>query len=632
MKTIYYHVSISLFYFVCLCIFSPLYGQQQSRINPKVEVQRDYEGHIMELSKPKLSSLIPDSISQFNIAMDYTIFDKPYHDLYSFTPLPSVHLSTPKAPRQPWVYIRLGALWPTTPEADILLQAPITGMSALLLSAQHRSFWGALPRYEQAGTTVADQMQNRADLRYALNWEKGRFEIGGGYDYNYYTYYGTSAGLLESIDPDILNSHTLMRDNMAHAYSLYKADLSLSSFKGTKEGIEWGFSFSGRQIEDRAHRWNVSHIPTLRENLLRLNGEIGIRFKPDRSIGLSIDGSFSNNLYSSEFDRGYFSFNPYFQLTQERFSATLGLLLVGALNYKTDTNTGNRFFPYPKVEASYQIIPKDLVVYADVSGAHRLNDYQTLIAENPWLSQNVELRAGHIPWMVQAGVKGKVAKHLGFHVGGQYMKTNNQYYFINTFYMADLHQDAPYPIFSYNLFSLCYATEERLTAIAELSWNSAPLALHLTGKVHSYTLCTQEPAFHKPKTELNFLARYQWRERIIGTANISYRGGVEAPILLKPSDFYFISLSAYQGPISYSYSHSTSSSTSSWASFSTSSSTSSSTKMDDYLDIGLKLEYRFASWFGLYAEARNLLNSPNQYYLMYYEPGTLIGGGMTFRF
>ena len=612
MKRTYNTITLCLFFAIFPLTFTPLQGQQQGRINPKVEVQRDYEGHIMELSKPKLSIFIPDSISQFNIAMDYTIFDKPYHDLYSFTPLPSVQLSMPKAPKQPWVYMRIGALWQATPEAELLLQAPITGMSALLFTAQHSSFWGALPRYQQAGTTIADQMQNRTDLRYALNWEKGRFEIGGGYDYNYYTYYGVSSQLLETIDLDILSNRTRMRDNMAHAYNLYKADLSLASFKSAKEGIEWGFSFGWRQLEDRARLWNVSSMPTLRENLIRFKGEIGIRFTPDQLFGFSINGSFSNNLFSSEFDRGFISFHPYYQFIRDRFSATAGITLSGALNYKSDSKTGNRLFFYPKVEASYQIIPHDLVAYADVGGAHRLNDYQTLLAENPWLYQNVELRAGDTPWMIQAGIKGKVARHLGFNVVGQYEKTHNQYYFANTSYIADLHSDSPYLIPAFNLFALRYATEERLSAIAELSWNSTPLALHLTGKIHSYTLCTGEPAYHKPKTELDFSARYQWRERIIGTATISYRGGVSAPLLFNPNWLFSSSIpyssSSFLYPVFIE------------------------SKIDDFVDIGLKLEYRFASWFGLYAEARNLLNARKQRYLMYYEPGTLIGGGMTFRF
>ena len=592
-----------LLYAAFLFTLWPLHAQQQGVINPRVEVQRDFEGHIVGVTKPKLPILIPDSISQFNISMDYTIFDKPYHDLYSFSPLPSVHLSSPKITKQPFAYLRLGTLWKTTPEGDLLVQAPLSGMSALLLSAQHRSFWGSLPRFEQTGTTVADQMQNRTDIRYALNWEKGRFEIGGGYDYNYYIYHGVSPYLPDFFQPTNLSSRNFMRDSLSHAYSLYKADFSLSSFKSIKEGAEWGLSFGWSRLEDNTHLWGF-YIPTLKENLIRFRGEVAMRFHREHKFGLSLFGSFSNNLRSSEFDRGIFAFHPFYQINKDRFSFTAGVILSGTFNYIKGFEKSGSFFLYPNAEISYQVILNNLGVYAQVSGETRHNDYQTLLTENPWLSQDLELRFGDIPLMTEAGIKGKVANHLGFNIYGQYIKTNNQHYFYNQRYFADLRYDGnpPHHAPLYNLFDLEYASEKRLSAVAELNWDSSPLSLHLIGKMHSYTLSTGWPAWNKPKTELNFFARYQWRERIVAIADLSYRGEVFAIPCLNPNGVY-LDVDSRTYP----------------------------TKIDGFTDIGFKLEYRFASWFGLYAEVKNLLDSKKQPYLLYYEPGRQIGGGVTLR-
>lgn len=605
MRTTFKNMGVHLLFAAAICISFPLYGQQQNIINPRVEVQRDYEGRMIELTKPKLPVFIPDSISKFNIELDYTIFDKPYHDLYSFIPLPSVHLSSPKETKQPWAYLRLGTLFQTAPEADILIQAPLSELSALLLSAQHRSFWGKSPRYQQAGTTIADQMKNRTDIRYTLDWERVHFEIGGGYNYDYHTYYGIAPFYPNSFDPANLSSRSFMRDSMAHAFGILKADLSLSSLRSMKEGIEWNFSFGWSQLEDRARMWNVAGVPVIRENLIRFHGDVGGRFRPEQLIGLSLDGSFSNNLNSAEFDCGVFSIHPYYQLHKERFTLTTGLILSCVLNYKNDDYIKtNKFFIYPKIEVSYDIFPNHLTLYANLRGESRHSPYQSLLAENPWLSQNLELRSSDIPWSIEAGIKGKVAKHLGFNLYGQYVKTNNQYCFVNGFYIANLHRDTPYFVPLYNLFAPRYATEERLSAAAELNWSSAPLSIRLIGKYHTYTLSTKNPAYHKPKYESNFSVRYQWRERIIATANVLYRGGVFAPALLNPSEFP--SSTYHGGP--------------------------HTTKINDFTDIGLKLEYRFASWLGLYVEGKNVLNAEKQYYLMYYEPGTLIGGGMTFSF
>ena len=592
--------------FTSLLLFSyPLKGQQQSRINPKVEVQRDYEGQIMEVAKPKLSINIPDSISQFNIAMDYTIFDKPYHDLYAFTPLPSVHLSSQKTEKLPWVYMRIGTLWQTSPVADLLVQAPLSNTSSLLLTAQHQSFRGELPRYQQAGKTVADNMLNKTNLRYGLNWENGRFEIGGGYDYNYYTYYGIAPSYFpDSFHSANLNNRTFMRDSMSHAYNLYHADIALSSLTTVQRGVEWGFSAGWRMIEDRARLWNVAGSLASRENLIRFKGEVGFRSQPEQMVGVAVQGAFSNNLFSSEIDRGVFALYPYYQFNKNKFALTAGVSVSCVINYETASQKANKFFIYPQLALSYQIIPSDLMIYANLKGENRLNDYQSLMAENPWLSQTLDLRSSDIRWNVFAGVKGKIAHHLGYNLYGQYIQTNNQYYFHNSAYQANLHQDTPYPIFFYNLFAVDYADEDRLSAIAELSWVTTPLALHLTGKYHTYTLSTGTPAWYKPQVELNLTARYQWRERIIATAGAAYQGKVFASELPNPNKL--LSSTFYTGP--------------------------SSTKIDEFIDLSLKLEYRFASWFGIYIEGKNLLNAHKQYYLYYYEPGARYGGGITIRF
>ena len=609
MKTTHKIIAFSLPLAACMLSFDPLWAQQQGNINSKVEVQRNYDGHIIEVEKPKIPALIPDSISQFKILLDYSIFDKPYDDLYSFSPLPSVNLSTPKTIRQPWTYIRLGALFPTSPLADLLVQAPLSGASALMMAAQHRSFWGELPVYRMAEKIIADQMQNRTDLRYALNWQKGRFEVGGGYDYNYYTYYGIAPEYLNSLSPANLKSHSFMRDHMAHVYSLYKADLSLSSLRSVGTGTEWSFTADWSRLEDKAKLWNVAGTSSCSENLVHFTGAVGIAFKSEHALGIKLYGTLSNNLYGSKMNHGVFSLNPYYQLRKERFLLHAGVILSLTPSVERGDRKSDGFFLYPLVKASYQIIPQNLTLYADVRGENRYNDYRSLLVENPWLNQSISLNNSDIRWMIQAGLKGKIANHLGYNLYGQHVKTNNQYYFRNTIYLANLHSDTPYPVYFNNLFTLQYADEERLSAVAELTWNSTPLTLYLTGKYHSYTVSNHEHAWYKPNTEVNFTLRYQWRERIIATASAVYKGSVFAPPPITP--IYLTSLVSSYVPVNIQ---------------------TFSQKIDPNTDIGLQLEYRFAEWFGLYIEGKNLLNTKNQNYLYYIEPGIRIGGGMTFRF
>lgn len=595
MKTTNTHPVTSPLLVAFLLSFCPL----QAQINPKVEVQRDYEGRVLESTKPKLPFTVPDSIAKFNLTMDYAIFDKPYYDLYSFTPLPSVHLSVFENLKQPWAFIRIGMAPLASPEADIFLQAPLSGKSALLLTARHQSFWGKLPRYQHSGTTVADQMQNSADVRYLLHWSKGRFEIGGAYDYNRYNYYGVSPDYSGYLESNKLSSRRFMRDSMSHAYHRYKADISLSSLENVQEGAFWRIHFGWSRIEDQPRFWVRTNIPAIKENLFFATLDAGTRFLTHHAAGLLVTGELSD-MAGNPFNRAVFSLNPYYRLHIPRFHLTAGIHF--SYLRAEPVVCGDSPSPFqlsPKLSADYELIPQNLWVYGDISGGARLNSYHSIVAENPWLTCFPNLQSTMEPWNIQAGIKGKMATHFSYHLYGQYVKTKNQYYFTNTsFYLP-----APYTqTYLLNLFDLRYEDGERMTAAAELGLDSKPFIFNLTGKYNDYRLKSGAPPKYAPRFEFNFSARYQWRERIIAAATVGYKSSVLGHYFA-PS----LATAAVIIPDQFP-------------------------KINGYTDIGLTFEYRFASWFGFYGQIKNLLNVEKQYYLFYLEPGIRIGGGVTFRF
>lgn len=47
-------------------------------LNPTVSVSRAYEGSLMEVHKPSQVMSVPDSLLQFDLDFDYSVFEKPY--------------------------------------------------------------------------------------------------------------------------------------------------------------------------------------------------------------------------------------------------------------------------------------------------------------------------------------------------------------------------------------------------------------------------------------------------------------------------------------------------------------------------------------------------------------------------
>ena len=59
-----------------------------------VEVSRPYDVNLDGIRKPEIPIFIDDSLHRFDVHFDYTIFNRPYNDLYDFTPYESIQLAT----------------------------------------------------------------------------------------------------------------------------------------------------------------------------------------------------------------------------------------------------------------------------------------------------------------------------------------------------------------------------------------------------------------------------------------------------------------------------------------------------------------------------------------------------------
>ena len=54
----------------------PLAASAQN-LDPTVEVNRSYEGKLIEVNKPMLEMAVPDSVLRFDLEFDYEVFDNP---------------------------------------------------------------------------------------------------------------------------------------------------------------------------------------------------------------------------------------------------------------------------------------------------------------------------------------------------------------------------------------------------------------------------------------------------------------------------------------------------------------------------------------------------------------------------
>ena len=103
-------------YRLLLCLFvgclASVSSWAQQDLNSTVQVSRTYEGRLMEVVKPTLPVGYADSLNRFDLRFDYKFSERPFRDLYEFSPLQSVAYHSEGKLVYPWFYAHIGLAYP----------------------------------------------------------------------------------------------------------------------------------------------------------------------------------------------------------------------------------------------------------------------------------------------------------------------------------------------------------------------------------------------------------------------------------------------------------------------------------------------------------------------------------------
>ena len=77
-------------------------------LNPTVEVTNVYASSAKDIAKPVQEMAMPDSVTQFNLKLDYSVFDSPYKGAYEFTPGQANYGPEPVAYKEGKFFLKAG--------------------------------------------------------------------------------------------------------------------------------------------------------------------------------------------------------------------------------------------------------------------------------------------------------------------------------------------------------------------------------------------------------------------------------------------------------------------------------------------------------------------------------------------
>lgn len=575
--------------FLCLCALAfPLRAQVAT-----VEVSRPYDINTDGIRKPTLPTAVDDSLHRFDVHFDYSIFNRPYGDLYDFTPYESIQLSTVGANRTPFVYARLGSQYAfgdkgLMPAGEIYLQSkPRKGFCSGLYG-RHNSFFGDLGRgFNWDPILKTARMENTVGGDLTYDWETGEMMVDVKYDYDTYRF----SPIRESSQFPCSSGHT---------NGIFTGAINLNSAQKEENSIYYDVTLSYRNTK-KALAMELPSTPfdtlRMREHFLNVSGFIGASFDVHRIyIDMNIEYAAYGGVH--DFNIGVVEFSPIYQYHRKRLDARLGVKFGSRYGMAgTIAEPGLDLTPrssiFPDVDLRYTLVDKMLWAHAVVTGGNDLNPLSRMIDDCPLVLPDSQMGFGSRPLDATLSLEGVVGGRLGFNLEGIYKIYRNKMIFVPVHDLTGL-----------PMLTAAYRDVNQYSVQAELFWRSQELTVGGRLRYASYRNQSDKSVVTEmPVWTGNASFRYNFRERIIAQVECNFRSSTHGYMA---EGYLFDASSLLPGPVRY--------------------------EVPPIIDLDLHLNYLINKNLSVFVKAGNLLNQRNQYMPLYLEPGLNLGGGICINF
>jgi len=569
--------------FSLLCCLSPVWAQVAT-----VEVSRPYDVNLDGIRKPAIPISLDDSLHRFDVHFDYSIFNRPYGDLYDFTPYESIQLSTVGANRTPFVYARLGARYVPgdrgiMPAAEIYLQTKPKNGFCSGLYGRHNSFFGDLgASFEDFATLHTGRMQNTVGGDITYDWATGELMFDVKYDFDRYKYSRSDFGgnpvsihKNNSLTASFNLNSAQKEDNMIYYYVTL-------SYRNTQK------AFTLESFYDSPLRG----LSELGEGFLTLDGYVGATFDIHR---VYVDMNIEYATYSGvhDFNIGVVEFSPIYQFQRKWLDARLGVKFgsrygIAGEIVEPGLDLSARSNIFPDVDVRFTLLDKSLWAHAVVTGGNDLNTYSRMIDDCPIVVPTCTMDFGSRPVDATLSLESVIGGRLGINLEGNFKIFRNKMIFVPLFDGTGLTQ-----------MTASYRNVNQFSAQAEVFWRSQDLTVGGRLRYASYrdryekTVVTEMPAW----TGYAFI-RYNFRERIIAQLECNYRSSTSG--MMASTTQYFIMPPTYEVP--------------------------------SIVDLDLNVNFLVNKYFSVFAKVGNILNHRNEYMPLYLEPGRNFGAGISLNF
>ncbi len=551
--------------------------------NATVEVSRPYDVNLDGIQKPAIPIFIDDSLHRFDVHFDYSIFNRPYSDLYDFTPYETIQLATVGANRTPFVYGRFGTRYApgdrgVLPAAELYLQTKPKNGFCSGLYARHNSYFGDLGRsFGIDPVFKTARMQNTVGGDLTYDWATGELMFDVKYDYDQYHY--------TTQDP---------WESSLHRNNSLTAAFNLNSAQKEENTVYYDVTLSYRNTR-KAFTWDDSYVDPdttrLTEGFVKVYGYVGATFEKHRVyVNMNIEYATYKGVH--DFNIGVVEFSPIYQISHKRLNAKLGVKfgsrygIVGEIP-EPGLDLSARSSIFPDVDIRYTLIDKALWAHAVVTGGNDLNPYSRMIDDCPIVLPTSTMGFGSRPLDATLTIESVISGRLGIELETNYKMYRNKMIFNPVYYGENITQ-----------MMANYRNVNQFSMQAQLIWRSQDVTMGGRFRYASYQNAYDKSVVTEmPKYTGDAFVRYNFRERLIAQLECNYRSATSGDIMQLDGES---SGERYAVP--------------------------------PIFDVDLNVNFLINKYISVFGKIGNLFNQRNEYMPLYVEPGRNYGLGVSLTF
>lgn len=488
-----------------------------------VNVVKSYTPTVSDAFKVKETPTLDDDETAKKEVINYNIFSFPVAS--TFAPAKGRAAAVDKTAQERLYknYLTLGFGTYASANAELFITEDISDTDYVAGMLRHQSSQGNIK-----GVQLDDKFYDTGlDLTYASKRDTYNWNLDLGYQNQVYNWYGLPKyfgdNLSETDQKDLIRSI-----NPEQTYH----NFYIGGTIGARD------SFFNKAVLKYNRFWDATG-----------SEENHVTFKPTIDLGVS-DYFFKLNLgvdyLNSKFDRAYATIplnpattfssesanviltaNPNFQLLQDDLTVNLGaeITYLSVLQNKfdgEDFGSDSKFYIYPKVTASYNVVGDLMIAYAGAEGGLQQNTYRDLTNINPYLSPTQIIRPTDSQYDIYVGLKGKLTNSVSYNVRGSYLNEKDKALFLSNEY-TQTPENEPYAYG--NSFSVVYDNVKTINFFGELKADfSKNVAFGINASFSSYNVDSQSEAWNLPQLKIGSNLNVNITEKWFAGANVFFTG------------------------------------------------------------------------------------------------------------